>query len=257
MSSPITYYALDLQERELERTLKQLNQSDVGVQIRGKVATQGLCGTYDDGLKYIQEGGLDGRDTIERLTAKLSDQRSVAKLSRDVSPSSVSESSSERSAADLEDTPPSTPGAHFPLHLLFLGSSLGNFSRGEDVAFLRSLPLRAGSGDTLLLGLDHDNDPEEIERAYNDSKGITRAFIMNGLRGAGRALGDPSLFDESKWEYVGKYNKDKRRLSMTITAVQVSLVVAQAVMRRTTNLHVTRQSLILTRRTSTHSGKTN
>ncbi|OSX56507.1 hypothetical protein POSPLADRAFT_1186655 [Postia placenta MAD-698-R-SB12] len=170
MHDPITYYALDLQERELERTLKELRQSDVGEKIHGKVATRGLCGTYDDGLQYIQEGGLEGRDT-----------------------------------------PPSTPGGHSPLHILFLGSSLGNFTRGEDAAFLRSLPLRPGSGDTLLLGLDHGNDPHEIEVAYNDPKGITKAFIMNGLKCAGKALGDEELFSDDKWEYVGRYNEQERR----------------------------------------------
>lgn len=70
-----------------------------------------------------------------------------------------------------------------PLHLLFLGSSLGNFSRKEMVGFLSRLPLRPGTGDTLLIGLDGDNGKERIEKAYNDAKGITKDFIMNGLRG--------------------------------------------------------------------------
>jgi len=70
-----------------------------------------------------------------------------------------------------------------PLHILFLGSSLGNFSRTDMVQFLKQLPLRPGSGDTLLIGLDGHNDKELIELAYNDPKGITKAFIMNGLKG--------------------------------------------------------------------------
>lgn len=70
-----------------------------------------------------------------------------------------------------------------PLHVLFLGSSLGNFSRPEMAKFLLQLPLRPGFGDTLLLGLDGDNGKELVERAYDDSKGVTRAFIMNGLGG--------------------------------------------------------------------------
>lgn len=51
------------------------------------------------------------------------------------------------------------------------------------IGFLSRLPLRAGSGDTLLLGLDGDNGKELVEKAYNDSKGITKDFIMNGLKG--------------------------------------------------------------------------
>ncbi|KAL4243691.1 EgtD Methyltransferase Superfamily protein [Abortiporus biennis] len=203
---PVTYYALDLEKTELERTLSLLADSDVGAEIQGKVTTKGLCATYDDGLKFIQGGGLDN---IQPLSLNTSVQYKLEHSTGDVSPSSTS----SRSRSDFtEMTPPSTPGAEQPpLHLLFLGSSLGNFARGEDAAFLRSLPLRPGSGSTLLLGLDHDNDPEQIESAYNDTQGITKAFIMNGLKGAGRALGDESLFDIDKWEYVGKYNEEARR----------------------------------------------
>ncbi|GBE85268.1 hypothetical protein BKA93DRAFT_741249 [Sparassis latifolia] len=199
------YYALDLEQRELERTLAALNSSDVGEQIHGKVATRGMCATYDDGLKFIQEGGLEGRNGF---STDASDLFKLEHSGRDISPSSAT---SSRSAAETDETPPSTPGSHQPLHILFLGSSLGNFSRGDDAAFLRSLPLGAGSGDTLLLGLDHDNERSEIEVAYNDSQGITTKFIMNGLKCAGRALGDEHAFDENKWEYVGKYDEEARR----------------------------------------------
>ncbi|RDX49992.1 hypothetical protein OH76DRAFT_1482793 [Lentinus brumalis] len=186
---PISYYALDLEKRELERTLMELHKSDVGAELIGKVSTSGLCGTYDDGLKFIEEGGLEDRNSLSRIDTSFASNRT------------------DRTDA----TPPSTPGAQHPLHLLFLGSSLGNFTRGEDVTFLKSLPLRAGSGDTLLLGLDHGDDAQQIERAYNDPKGVTRAFIMNGLLCAGRALGDEHLFDQDKWEYVGRYNEQLRR----------------------------------------------
>lgn len=75
---------------------------------------------------------------------------------------------------------------------------------------MRSLPLRAGSEDTLLLGLDHHNEQQKILTAYNDPKGYTRKFIMNGLKAAGKALGDESLFDEDNWEYVNTYDVNER-----------------------------------------------
>lgn len=93
---------------------------------------------------------------------------------------------------------------------MFLGSSLGNFSRGDGAAFLHSLPLRHGRGDTLLIGLDHDNEAAKVELAYNDPKGHNRDFIMNGLKAAGNVLGDENMFDQDKWEHVGKYNKAER-----------------------------------------------
>jgi uncharacterized SAM-dependent methyltransferase len=88
---------------------------------------------------------------------------------------------------------------------MFLGSSIGNFSREGAEEFLRSLPLRAESGDTLLLGLDHNTEGSVIKEAYNDSKGYATCFVMNGLKAAGRTLGDENLFDEDNWEYVNQY----------------------------------------------------
>lgn len=202
---PITYYALDLEKRELDRTLRELTDSDVGSEIRGKVSTKGLCATYDDGLAFIQEGGLKGQTvTFDKMATQYGLEKSI----RDRSPDS---SSSHSRSTETEGTPPSTPGAeHGAQHFLFLGSSLGNFNRGEDAKFLRSLPLQPGSGNTLLLGLDHANEPAKIELAYNDSKGVTREFILNGLKNFARTLGDESLYEPSKWEYVNRYDEELR-----------------------------------------------
>ena len=105
------------------------------------------------------------------------------------------------------DSSSSTPEeTHPPLHFLFFDLSLGNFPREEATDFLRSLPLRLGSGDTILVGFDHDNDKEEIEKTYNHSKGYTANFVFNGLRSAGRVLDNEKMTDEHKWDYVKHYN---------------------------------------------------
>ncbi|KAI0043936.1 DUF323 domain-containing protein [Auriscalpium vulgare] len=210
--APITYYALDLEQRELQRTLDQLATSSVGPELEGKVAAKGMWGTYDGGLKFIEEGGLRGRDAVAGIPADASLTPSFRHRSADSRDSAPSHSSgSEHDSVETAASTPDTALAPTPMHILFLGSSLGNFARGADAAFLRGLPLRAGSQDTLLLGLDHGLDRARIERAYDDRKGITRRFIMNGLKGAGRALGDEDLFAEDKWEYVGRYNEAERR----------------------------------------------
>ncbi|KAF7364840.1 DUF323 domain-containing protein [Mycena venus] len=218
---PITYYALDLEERELERTLAGISSSDVGKSLEGKVDARGLCATYEQGLKFAESGGLHAPSTAERRPRA---SHSPFKFdSRDRSPMSGS------SASDFSDaatSPPSTPDdISPPLHLLFLGSSLGNFSRDEGADFLRSLPLRPGSGDTLLIGIDHDNEKALIEEAYNDRQGYTKKFIMNGLKGAGRALGNENLFDEENWEYVNNYDVAERRHEAFFKAKRAHTVV--------------------------------
>lgn len=202
---PITYYALDLEDRELKRTLIELRESAVGSMLVGKVEAKGMLGTYDAGLKFVEEGGLQ-QSSLANDALPLS----LGSYKLDSTRLDSSTGSSFPDSSDTEITSPSTPGnSQAPLHLLFLGSSLGNFKREEGAEFLRALPLEPGK-DTLLLGLDHDNDREEIEVAYNDPQGHTRDFILNGLKAAGRALGDESMFAEQNWEYVNTYNESKR-----------------------------------------------
>ncbi|KAJ3506299.1 hypothetical protein NLJ89_g6947 [Agrocybe chaxingu] len=203
-STPITYYALDLEQRELERSLNEIASSEIGEQLIGKVHTKGMCGTYDDGLKFIESGTLFSQNISDGLDS------SDGPNSQNASP--VSSDSSMSDASSETDSPmTSTPeGNNAPLHIMFLGSSLGNFSRSGAASFLKTLPLRPGSGDTLLLGLDHDNEKDRIEEAYNDKRGFTRRFIFNGLKAAGRALGNSDMFDEGNWEYVNHYNVAER-----------------------------------------------
>lgn len=213
--APITYYALDLEERELERSLTQIAMSDLGKALRGKVDTKGMWGTYEGGLRFIEEGGLQCRPAVEGISTTTTTSGSGSN-EYDLSPGDSSPISSNASASDateVEPSPLTTPDSvRPPLHVFFLGSSLGNFSRTEGADFLRSLPLLPGSGDTLLLGMDHDNDKELIELAYDDPKGYTRKFIMNGLHAAGRVLGDENMFDENKWDYVNTYNTQERSI---------------------------------------------
>lgn len=200
---PSTYFALDLEERELRRTLTELNMSEIGSLLSGKVETKGLLGTYDSGLRFISDGGLPTSDKEDEFHIPLQGYEEPARKRN--APSN----SSDSTIVDGGLTPPSSPFRP-PIHLIFLGSSLGNFESGEDTQFLRSLPLRPGSGDTLLLGLSHHTDPKDIELSYNDPEGYTREFIMNGLRAAGNALGNPHLFDLNNWKYVNKYNEAER-----------------------------------------------
>lgn len=220
-AAPVTYFALDLEKRELERTLVSVNEQ-LGDELNGKVATKGMWGTYDGGLKFIDEGGLNKlkKNDVHGPTTSYVD---VKRKARSASSSSADSAfSGNHDSRDSSYSPPTTPGPddvpdnRGPLHLMFLGSSLGNFTHKTAVPFLRSLPLRPGSGDTLLLGLDHDNSKEKIELAYNDPAGITRDFIMNGLKGAGRVLGDENLFEDDKWAYAAWYDEEERKFSLKV-----------------------------------------
>lgn len=177
---PITYYALDLHKRELERTLSELAASDVGSKLQGKVAIKGMWGTFEGGLKFIQESRIHSQDAVLQM------EHLNLKSLRDMSPASYKDSestgthSSSGPGSDVVTTPSTPDTPQPPLHIMFLGVPIGNFSRSDGTEFLRNLPLRPGSGDTLLLACDHNDNPVEIERSYNDSLGLTRKFIMQG-----------------------------------------------------------------------------
>jgi EasF-like predicted methyltransferase len=97
-----------------------------------------------------------------------------------------------------------------PKCILSLGSSIGNFNRDEAAEFLNGFAnsvLQPGNGDLMLIGLDACKNPEKVWTAYNDPKGITEAFIMNGLLHANNLLGK-NYFRLEDWDYIGEYNGD-------------------------------------------------
>lgn len=123
-------------------------------------------------------------------------------------------------APQNQETSPESPDR--PLHIVFLGSSLGNFDRKSAAPFLKSLPLR--KGDTLLLGLD--GRPEagkegsrKVEVAYNDPAGHTRAFEEHGWDVVRQELG---LKGDAGVEFVGRYNESLGRSSSLSSASSAS-----------------------------------
>ncbi|KAL3427396.1 Ergothioneine biosynthesis protein 1-like protein 1 [Phlyctema vagabunda] len=95
-----------------------------------------------------------------------------------------------------------------PKCVMSLGSSIGNFHRHEAPAFLRSFADALQSSDSLLIGLDACSDPAKVYHAYNDNKGITHKFVLNGLVHANRILGEDA-FNVDDWEIIGEYVYDK------------------------------------------------
>jgi L-histidine N-alpha-methyltransferase len=72
--------------------------------------------------------------------------------------------------------------------ILFLGSTIGNFSDDDGSKFIHKLSNVMASQDLLLIGFDLKKNPQVIADVYNDSQGITRAFNMNLLLRINREL---------------------------------------------------------------------
>jgi dimethylhistidine N-methyltransferase len=97
----------------------------------------------------------------------------------------------------------------------FPGSTLGNFTPDEALAFLQ-LAQRLLRGGGLLLGVDLVKDPALLHAAYNDAQGVTAAFNLNLLRRANRELG--TNFDLEGFTHAAFYNAPLRRIEMHLVS---------------------------------------
>ena len=88
--------------------------------------------------------------------------------------------------------------------VMFLGSSIGNFTHGESRVFLRNLWNSLNNGDKVLIGFDLKKDIELLLSAYNDSEGVTAEFNLNLLRRINEELGGE--FDLNKFRYFSTYD---------------------------------------------------
>jgi dimethylhistidine N-methyltransferase len=97
----------------------------------------------------------------------------------------------------------------------FPGSTIGNFSREEAVAFLRTLSgILKGGG--LLIGADLVKDPALLHAAYNDATGVTAAFNRNLLVRANAELA--ADFDPEQFAHYAPWNPHDARVEMYLVS---------------------------------------
>jgi dimethylhistidine N-methyltransferase len=94
----------------------------------------------------------------------------------------------------------------------FPGSTVGNFEPLAAKTFLRRVVDLCGNGGGLLIGVDLRKDRHILERAYNDSAGVTAQFNLNLLARANREL--DANFDLRQWRHYAIYNPDEGRIEI-------------------------------------------
>lgn len=98
----------------------------------------------------------------------------------------------------------------------FLGSTIGNLSRTDALDFLTYLGDTMSSGDMLLLGADMIKDIGILEKAYNDSEGITAEFNLNILNVVNNLA--KTDFNPGKFKHLAFYNQKLSRIEMHLKA---------------------------------------
>ncbi len=95
---------------------------------------------------------------------------------------------------------------------LFLGSTLGNLHPKRAEKFFLNLGQVMRPGEHLLLGVDLVKPVHILERAYNDTAGVTAEFNRNILNSVNRTVGTD--FDPALFSHVAFFNKEKSRIEM-------------------------------------------
>jgi L-histidine N-alpha-methyltransferase len=76
-----------------------------------------------------------------------------------------------------------------PSLVIFLGSTIGNFTLEEEYVFWSDISENMQVGDYFLLGVDLVKDTNILEAAYNDKNGVTDQFVKNYFVRMNRELG--------------------------------------------------------------------
>lgn len=91
-----------------------------------------------------------------------------------------------------------------PRLMLFLGSTIGNYTSEEAVTLLKRFSSSLKADDYFLLGIDLAKDPFRILNAYNDVQGVTAQFNYNLLTRINLELG--ADFDVKNFLHFPVYN---------------------------------------------------
>jgi L-histidine Nalpha-methyltransferase len=109
----------------------------------------------------------------------------------------------------------------------FPGSTIGNFMPSAAQALLEVMHEEAKEDGALLIGVDLKKDPAVLERAYNDSAGVTAEFNLNMLRRLNNELS--ANFDLQKFRHQAVYKESPGRIEMHLvsTAAQTITVAGE------------------------------
>jgi len=104
----------------------------------------------------------------------------------------------------------------------FFGSTIGNFSSRAATRFMTDLGKIMEREEMLLLGLDMVKDPERLERAYNDRRGLTGRFNRNILRVVNQLA--QTNFDPRSFAHLAFYNPRPARIEMHLRSRRDQLI---------------------------------
>ena len=98
----------------------------------------------------------------------------------------------------------------------FPGSTIGNLTPADASRLLARFKSLLSSEGRLIIGIDLKKDRAMLERAYNDSSGVTAAFNLNLLARINREI-EPA-FDLGAFTHAAHYNDREGRIEMHLVS---------------------------------------
>ena len=101
-----------------------------------------------------------------------------------------------------------------PALVVFLGSTIGNFTPAEEDIFWSDITRNMQVGDHFLLGIDLVKDTDILNAAYNDKNGITEQFTKNYFTRMNRELS--TNVNLERIEHVAFFNPEQEQMEIYI-----------------------------------------
>jgi dimethylhistidine N-methyltransferase len=98
----------------------------------------------------------------------------------------------------------------------FPGSTIGNFTPADASRLLSIFRSLLAPDGRLVIGVDLQKDARVLERAYNDSAGITAEFNLNLIRRINREIAP--VVDITAFEHRAVYNEREGRIEMHLVS---------------------------------------
>jgi L-histidine Nalpha-methyltransferase len=110
--------------------------------------------------------------------------------------------------------------------VLYIGSSIGNFSPADALQVLRGVRAQLLPGDSLLLGTDMVKDVDTLLAAYDDAAGVTAKFNKNILVRINREL--DANFNPKLFCHRTRWNQQHSRIEMHLESLLSQKITVRA-----------------------------
>lgn len=207
------YYLTDA-----EREILEERSDEIAERTGGRTLVELGAGTSEKTLLLLDALAASG--TLERFVP-LDVSEQVLRTSAEVIANRYSSIAVHAIVSDFERHLGAIPPGEDRL-IAFLGSTIGNLHPTRRAGLFRAIASALAPGDTFLLGVDLVKDPALIERAYNDTQGVTERFVRNGLTAANRDLN--ADFEQRRFAFDAYWDAEREWMDIGFRALEAHKV---------------------------------